>query len=49
VSVLVARREQLMRIPVTFGSEPGRTWMLEASPTASPRALQARGRWLEGS
>jgi predicted metalloprotease with PDZ domain len=49
VSVLVARREQLMRIPVTFGSEPGRAWMLETSATAPPRAVQARGRWLEGS
>jgi predicted metalloprotease with PDZ domain len=29
VSVLVARREQLMRVDVTLGTEPAKTWRLE--------------------
>jgi predicted metalloprotease with PDZ domain len=35
VSFLVARREQLTRIPVTFATEPARNWRLEASPSAT--------------
>jgi predicted metalloprotease with PDZ domain len=49
VSVLVARREQLMRIPATLGSEPPRAWFVEPAPSAPARAAQARSRWLQGS
>ena len=35
VSVLVARRDRLMKIDVTLGAEPGRAWRLEALPTAT--------------
>jgi predicted metalloprotease with PDZ domain len=46
VSVLVARREQLMRLDVTFGSEPPRAWRLEVNPSASDVQQSSRGRWL---
>lgn len=35
VSVLVARRDRLMKIDMTLGPEPGRAWRLEALPTAT--------------
>jgi predicted metalloprotease with PDZ domain len=35
ISVLVARRDRLMKIDVTLGPEPGRTWRLEPLPTAT--------------
>ena len=35
ISVLVARRDRLMKIDVTLGPEPGRVWRLEALPTAT--------------
>ena len=35
VSVLVARRDRLMRFDVTLGAEPPRSWRLEVSPTAT--------------
>src|ERR1043166_2880763 len=39
VTFLVARREQLVRIPVTFGTEPQRGWRLEPVPTEAQRKL----------
>ena len=35
VQILIARRDQLIRVPVTFGTEPPREWRLEvnAAPT----------------
>jgi predicted metalloprotease with PDZ domain len=47
VSVLVARREQLLRVDVTLGSEPARTWRLDLDPAAKDPALQTRTRWLQ--
>jgi len=35
ISVLVARRDRLMKIAVTLGAEPGRAWRLEVLPTAT--------------
>ena len=35
ISVLVARRDRLMKIDVTLGPEPGRAWRLEPLPTAT--------------
>jgi predicted metalloprotease with PDZ domain len=36
VSVLVARRDQLMKLDVTLGTEPPRSWRLEPLPNATP-------------
>ena len=38
ISVLVARRDRLMKIDVTLGPEPGRAWRLE--PLANATAEQ---------
>ena len=35
VSVTVARRDRLLKLDVTLGPEPGRTWRLEPLPTAT--------------
>jgi predicted metalloprotease with PDZ domain len=35
ISVLVARRDRLMKIDVTLGPEPGRAWRLEPLPNAT--------------
>jgi predicted metalloprotease with PDZ domain len=48
VGVLVARREQLQRIPVTFGAEPIRSWRLEAIPSATDTQRQLLDGWLRG-
>jgi predicted metalloprotease with PDZ domain len=49
VTLLIARREQLMRLPVTFGAEPPRQWRLEVNPAADEPAQQRRTRWLQDS
>ncbi len=46
VSLLVARREQLMRLDVTLGSEPPRQWRLEAAPGATETQNQQLSKWL---
>ncbi len=45
VTVLVARRDELMRIPVTLGREPADTWRLEPRPDASPEQQARRKAW----
>ena len=35
ISVLVARRDRLMKLDVTLGPEPGRTWRLEPAPNVT--------------
>jgi predicted metalloprotease with PDZ domain len=35
IAVTVARRDRLMKLDVTLGPEPGRTWRLEAAPGAT--------------
>lgn len=45
-SLLVARRDQLMRIDVTFGQEPGNAWRLQVRPNATPAQQAARASWL---
>ena len=40
VSVLVARRDQLMRLDATFGREPADSWRLEISPDATAEQRQ---------
>lgn len=34
-TLLVARRERILHLPVTFGEEPRQTWKLEADPAAT--------------
>jgi predicted metalloprotease with PDZ domain len=46
VTLLVARREQLQRLEVTFGTEPPRSWRLEVNPSANEAQQSSRGRWL---
>jgi predicted metalloprotease with PDZ domain len=46
VTMLVARREQLLRLNVTFGAEPPRQWRLEVSPTANETQKRQLEKWL---
>jgi predicted metalloprotease with PDZ domain len=46
VALLVARREQLVRLDLTFGSEPPRAWRLEVHPTAQEGQQSTRQKWL---
>ena len=48
VNVLVARREQLLRLSVTLGSEPAREWRLEVNASASEDARGQLAAWLAG-
>jgi predicted metalloprotease with PDZ domain len=47
LSMLLARRDQLLRLDVTLGTEPPRAWRLDVNPTAPARSQQARSRWLQ--
>jgi predicted metalloprotease with PDZ domain len=46
VQLLVARRERLLRLDVTFGTEPARAWRLEVNPSANDTQQSSRDRWL---
>ena len=46
VPLMVARREQLITLEVTFKSEPARPWRLEPDPRASDEARARLGQWL---
>jgi predicted metalloprotease with PDZ domain len=48
VSMLVARREQLVRVPTTFGAEPQRAWRLEVNPAATEVQRRLLDAWLRG-
>jgi predicted metalloprotease with PDZ domain len=48
VSFLVARREQLVRIPVTFGTEAAKGWRLEVNPAATDAERRLLDGWLAG-
>jgi predicted metalloprotease with PDZ domain len=48
VSVLVARREQLLRLPVTLGAEPARAWRLEMDPGITDAQRTRLLQWLNG-
>ncbi len=46
-TLLLARRERLIELPVTFGEDPGKRWQLELNPEATPqqqRNLELPGR-----
>ncbi len=46
VSILVARRDRLMRLTMRLGSEPLRAWQLEVDPGASAAQRQTLDEWL---
>ena len=48
VTFLVARREQLVRVPVTLGAEPAKGWRLEVAPGASEMQRRLLDAWLRG-
>lgn len=48
-SLLVARRERLLRLPVVFGRKPRLQWKLEADPAASSEARAHLDAWLRGA
>ena len=48
VSLLVARREQLLRLEAAFGAEPARQWRLEVDPGASETQMTRQSSWLTG-
>ena len=46
VTLLVARREQLTRLPLTFAADPPRQWRLEVNPSATETQKQQLSHWL---
>src|SRR5688572_17193772 len=46
VTLLVARREQLLRLDLAFGAEPPRAWRLEVHPSAQEGQQSTRQKWL---
>jgi predicted metalloprotease with PDZ domain len=46
VTLLVARRDELKRLTVTFGAEPGDRWMLSVRPGASAEQRARLAAWL---
>jgi predicted metalloprotease with PDZ domain len=46
ITVLVARRDRLMEIPVTLGADAGRPWRLEVRPDATADQRARLTRWL---
>ncbi len=46
VSLLIARRDELMRLDVTLGTEPARGWALEVDPEATPEQRAHLAAWL---
>ena len=45
VTLLVARRDELLRIPVTLGRQPAEAWRLEPRPDATPDQQARRKAW----
>lgn len=48
-SLLVARRERLMRLPIVFGEKPRLVWKLEPDPEATVEQRARLEEWLRGS
>ena len=46
VTLLVARRDKLVRLEVTLGAEPGRAWRIEPAPNATEAQKQHVTAWL---
>jgi len=47
-TLLLARRERLTRLPVTFGEKPARRWKLEVDPKATAEQKAHLAAWLRG-
>jgi predicted metalloprotease with PDZ domain len=47
VTLLVARREQLMRLPLTLGAEPSERWRVEVNPGADEAQKRRLASWLQ--
>lgn len=47
VSLLVARRDALLRLDVTLGAEPSRSWRLEPEPAATDAQKTQLAQWLQ--
>lgn len=45
-TLLLARRERLVELPVTFAEEPAQTWKLEVDPDATPEQAHRLDAWL---
>ena len=45
-TLLVARRDELLRLDVTFGQEPGNAWRLQTRPATTAAQAAARKSWL---
>jgi predicted metalloprotease with PDZ domain len=45
-TVLVARRDALLRLPVTFGQDPGNAWRLRSRPNLTPPQNATQRSWL---
>jgi len=46
VSLLVARRDKIIRLDATLGADPGRPWRLELVPNPSDSQKQHLAAWL---
>lgn len=44
-SLLIARRGQLIRLPITFKANPRTSWTIEIDPKASKAQIARRARW----
>ena len=48
ISVLIARRDRLMKLDVTLGAEPGRAWRLEPAPNATAEQVAHLNALMDG-
>ncbi len=48
-SILIARREKLIRIDLEFGEKPPELWKIEAHPDATEEQKARLGEWLKGN
>ena len=48
-TLLIARRDKLMRIDVVFGEEPAKVWNLEVDPDATEEQKSRLESWLASS
>ena len=48
IALLVARRDRLIKLDVTLGAEPGRTWRLESLPSATAEQTARLNALMEG-
>ena len=49
VSILVARRDRLIRLELTLGAEPAKSWQLEVDPSATAGQRAGLDFWLAPS